>query len=149
MRSQGRLQAAPSRVATAAMLAFLGSCGGEATHRAAAHAGDPAAEPNLVEGRKWKANEATHTGMAELQKLLDDFAASGAGDHRALGRSLQARTDVILQECTMTGEPHHQLHLLLAPMLRSIQLLASGRGRDAEVALLRKHLQDYHARFDR
>lgn len=145
-----------SRVLVASMLVFLASCGGEGTHLAeahtggpTAHAGSPATGPSLDDGRKWKANEATHAGMAEMEKLLDDFEASGARNHRALGESLRARTDVILEECTMSGEPHHQLHLLLAPMLRSIDALVSGRGRDEEVRTLRKHLQDYFAHFDR
>lgn len=101
----------------------------------------------LDNGKKWQANEATHVGMGNIQKLLVDFEASEAKNYRSLGESLQAEANTIIRKCTMTGEPHHQLHLVLNPMLRAINRLATGEGGSSEFEAVKKHLQDYHSHF--
>lgn len=129
-------------------LVVLGSCGDDGHGAAHSHSNVQGAELRLDNGKKWKANEATHLGMDNVQKLLTDFEATPDKNHPALGESLRAETNVIIQECTMTGEPHQQLHLVLNPMLEIIEKLVSGNGGDAEVRALRAHVKDYRSHFE-
>ena len=129
-------------------LVVLGSCGHEGHGAAHSHPEAQGSDLRLDNGKKWKANEATHLGMGNLQKLLTDFETSPDKNHRALGESLRAETNAIIQNCTMTGESHLQLHLVLNPMLENIEKLESGNGGGAEIRALQTHVKDYHSHFE-
>ena len=103
----------------------------------------------LDDGEKWKANEATHARMEAMSKLLADFRTSDVKDHVALGKSLREEANGIVQGCTMTGEAHNQLHMLLNPMFGDIDALAEGSGGHEEYESLLEHLDDYHSHFER
>lgn len=102
----------------------------------------------LDNSKKWKANKATDVGMGNMQQLLADFEASATKNYKSLGESLQAEANTIIRKCTMTGEAHDQLHLVLNPMLGAINRLATGDGGSSEVEALKKHLGDYRSHFE-
>ena len=136
----------------ASVLVPFASCSGDDEHTKtpsdASHRKGSGHSLRLDNGKKWKANKATHVGMGNMQKLVAEFQASDTKDYRKLGESLQAETNTIIRKCTMTGEPHDQLHLVLNPMLGLVNKLVTGEGGSSEVEALEKHLRDYHSHFE-
>ena len=63
----------------------------------------------LDNGKKWKANPETITGIANMQSLVQN-GISGKTPLTALHEPLQLEFKTIFDKCTMTGESHNQLH---------------------------------------
>lgn len=80
----------------------------------------------LNNGAKWEANVETTNGIGYMLGSVGDMPAEPTlEDFRALHKTLNVRFQTILQQCTMTGEAHNQLHNYLMPLKEKIDLLAS------------------------
>ena len=106
---------------------------------------------HLNDGQKWIANVETEEGMQAMKQRVSSFTPSGVESYEALGNDLSAMANQIVQQCDMEGEPHAQLHLVLAPMLEEIgNLKSTQQEEDGMEALLRFEalLEAYFAHFE-
>jgi hypothetical protein len=82
----------------------------------------------LNNGEKWNANLETQKGIERMDSIITTFRSSGNKDYRALGENLSKQTSYVIEKCTMKGESHDQLHLVLVPMLDEIAILKESEG---------------------
>lgn len=104
----------------------------------------------LNHGEKWIANLETHVGIKNMDSIIKNFANQNTKDYVALGQLLSAQTSFVIKNCSMKGEPHDQLHVVLVPMLDEISILkASESTENAEVALskLEDLIYNYFSHF--
>ena len=69
---------------------------------------------------KWISNIETHEGLLNLDSIISNFKS---GDYQSLSKNLSQQTSYIIENCTMKGEPHDQLHVVLVPILNEISEL--------------------------
>ena len=80
----------------------------------------------LNNGAKWEANVETTNGIGLMLGSVGDMPAQPTiEDFRALHKTLNVRFQTILQQCTMRGEAHNQLHNYLMPLKEKMDLLSS------------------------
>ncbi|WP_223034939.1 hypothetical protein [Hanstruepera marina] len=72
---------------------------------------------------KWLVNSETHEGVNKMDSIISQFETKGNMSYKELGEALSKQTSYIIKNCTMTGEPHDQLHVVLVPMLDEISIL--------------------------
>ena len=71
----------------------------------------------LNNNQKWNANKETHIGMNRIDSILKNNTTL---DPKIIGEALSKQTGYIIKSCNMTGEAHHQLHVVLVPILETI-----------------------------
>ena len=85
---------------------------------------------SLNNGAKWNSDESTFTGMKRLELTLynfnNDIKEPSVADYNKLGVALANIDNEIISECSMKGEDHDQLHVLLAPMLANVDVIKNG-----------------------
>jgi hypothetical protein len=96
----------------------------------------------LDNGKKWKANAETITGINLMSSLVQN-GIDGKMDAAKLVDSLQVEFKTIFDKCTMTGESHNQLHNFLIPIKGQLEKLKAGNT-DAEIL---KEMQEYLLTF--
>ena len=104
----------------------------------------------LNNGQKWIANNETHIGIENMNSIIKAFKPDANKDYMALGESLSKQTSFVIKNCSMKGEPHDQLHVVLVPMLDEISILKDSKNiDDLEHALnkLETLINDYFAHF--
>ena len=100
----------------------------------------------LNNGLKWEANAETTTGINNMLQRLNTFPDNpSVDDYHSLKVNLETEFNLILQECTMKGESHEQLHNYLMPMIALFNNLNS---EDIEICkdafnILKAHLAEY------
>lgn len=72
---------------------------------------------------KWSVNIETHEGVNKMDSIIKQFEITGNKSYKELGDALSKQTSYIIRNCTMTGESHDQLHIVLVPMLDEISVL--------------------------
>ena len=77
----------------------------------------------LNANNKWIANVETHEGITKMDSIISAFKKGTENDYKALGSNLSKQTGYIIKHCSMKGEPHDQLHVVLIPMLDEISIL--------------------------
>lgn len=90
------------------------------------HQTDGKLDLKLNNGKRWIANPETETGFGQIEVLLESFNADEGhvlSDYNELGANLQVVVDGIIQECTMEGQGHDELHKLLVPMIEEVKIL--------------------------
>lgn len=92
----------------------------------------------LNHGEKWKANLETHVGIKNMDSIIKHFANQNTKDYVALGQLLSAQTSFVIKNCSMKGEPHDQLHVVLVPMLDEVSILKASESKDSAEAALSK-----------
>jgi hypothetical protein len=103
-------------------------------------------ELKLDHGQKWMANVETHEGVKHIDSLISVFKSTEKTDYKVLGDALSKETGYIIKNCSMKGEPHDQLHVVLVPMLDEISILRdTANTKESEVALER--LEQLVARY--
>jgi len=80
-------------------------------------------ELKLNNGEKWIANPETHKGVEIMGSIISAFKKEEHKNYKNLGETLSKQTSYIIKNCSMTGEPHDQLHVVLVPMLDEISAL--------------------------
>ena len=96
----------------------------------------------LDNGKKWKANPETITGINNMITLVQT-GITGKTEPSKLHDTLQVEFKTIFDKCTMTGESHNQLHNFLLPLKAELEKLKTGYG-DAETL---KEMQEYLLTF--
>lgn len=127
------------------VLPFLNACGDSHHH-------GEATVVSLDNGKRWKANPETTSGIVEMQAILANYEgrASEGEARKALRKELEAAFQNIFKQCTMTGAAHDQLHNYLLPMKGMFEKLESKTPGESEQAFeqLKKHLAEYQAYFE-
>jgi len=77
----------------------------------------------LNNGYKWVANKETHIGIKNMDSIIKRFHNESNKNYVSLGEALSKQTSFVIKNCTMQGEPHDQLHVVLVPMLDEISTL--------------------------
>ena len=86
--------------------------------------------------KKWIANIETHEGVSKMDSIITSFKNNKVIDYKGLGEALSKQTSYIIKNCSMKGEPHDQLHIVLIPMLDQISILREEDNEDeAKLAL--------------
>lgn len=105
---------------------------------------------SLNNGDKWMANKETTEGVNNIISLMDSFTDSDdVGDYKELTKGVKTEFSMIFKKCTMTGEPHNQLHTFLIPIKNSFKGLSSDDIATCKVSFdkLRTHLNEYDKYF--
>ena len=105
-----------------------------------------AQEIMLNQGAKWQANPETTTGISNMKLLVTDFMKGQTKDCDGLRSALQAEFESIIQQCTMTGEAHEQLHHYLIPLQEKIGKIKGKSADDCKVAV--ESLNDFLSTYD-
>lgn len=105
----------------------------------------------LNQGKPWLVNHETHVGITKMDSLITNFVTSKDKNHKHLGASLSKQTSFIIKNCSMTGTPHDQLHVVLVPMLDEISVM---RETDDDITIkktallrLRVYIEKYYEHF--
>jgi hypothetical protein len=77
----------------------------------------------LNNNEKWLVNPETHKGIKIMDSIISVFKKKKDKDYKTLGENLSKQTSYIIKNCSMKGEPHDQLHVVLVPMLDEIGTL--------------------------
>lgn len=104
----------------------------------------------LDNGEKWIANQETQLGVEKMDVILKKFKSSATTNYQELGNELSEQTSYIIKNCTMKGEPHEQLHVVLVPMLDEISILKESNDEAASIASIGKLealIRDYFKHF--
>ena len=101
---------------------------------------------HLNKGEKWTVNDATQVGMLAIQKLLNEYTASEGTDYANLGASMSDEASNLISKCDMVGIDHDQLHLILHPILESIDAIKEN-GSSASLEALGAQLTMYFNHF--
>jgi len=87
----------------------------------------------LNNGEKWEANRETTEGIHRMEMLTSDFKGAGnAEEVLALKNQMEFEFNQILEQCTMTGEAHNQLHNYLIPLKAMINKIDTGNAHEQE-----------------
>ena len=126
-------------------LAFAVSCSNSSEHKHDSSTTETTAEEQQAEdpqanaeiklslnnGAKWNSDESTYTGMQRLEMTLTNFKNDNedpsSTDYNKLGNALANINKDIISQCSMKGEDHDQLHVLLAPMLANVDVIKNGQ----------------------
>ena len=103
---------------------------------------ETAGKVQLDNGRKWKANAETITGINNMLAIVQNGIV-GKTDPAKLHDTLQVEFKTIFDKCTMTGESHNQLHNYLIPLKGKLDKLKAG-SKEAETL---KEMQEYLSTF--
>ena len=91
---------------------------------------------------KWIANPETHEGVLKMDSIISAFKDEEKNDFTLLGETLSKQTSYIIKNCSMKGESHDQLHVVLVPMLDAISALKESKN-NAESNKILTELQVY------
>lgn len=103
---------------------------------------ETAGKVQLDNGKKWKANPETITGINNMSSLVEKGIVEKL-EYAKLHDSLQVEFKAIFDKCTMTGESHNQLHNYLLPIKEQLEKLKAGNA-GAETL---KEMQEYLLTF--
>jgi len=104
----------------------------------------------LNNGEKWEANAETHEGMGKIKTIIETSKPSTVAEFVAMGNDCDGQTSYIINNCSMTGESHNQLHFVLHPILDDIDgLLKAETVEEGTKAYesLTKNIADYFKFF--
>jgi hypothetical protein len=104
----------------------------------------------LNDGEKWHANAETNRGINTMLVLVNNVPANPAPvDCEMLQEKLEHEFDRIIEECTMKGEAHHQLHNYLIPLKSYISRLSIKEDENCRITImeLQEHLKEYNNYF--
>ena len=138
-------------ITTVALSFFTLGCTAQDGHD---HAKHEKAETKAVEseptvtldnGKRWKANPETTSGIANMIVLVDKQIAE-KGDAKAAKAALEKEFGLIIERCTMTGEAHDQLHNYLIPLKGMLDSLGTTPDA-AKLGAMGNYLGTYHQYF--
>lgn len=98
-------------------------------HDAEHHHADGEASPLIVGLRmngeqRWMMDDHTREHLARMRTSCQEADSTTAEGLTAAAVTLDRLLDQLIAGCTMTGEPHNQLHALLAQLIPAVQELA-------------------------
>ena len=101
----------------------------------------------LDNGKKWKANAETISGVSDMTTIVQQGIAGKIGDAK-LRDSLQVAFKTIFDKCTMTGESHNQLHNFLLPLKGQLDKLKAGSSEMEILEEMLEHLSTFKNYFE-
>lgn len=101
---------------------------------------------HLNNGKKWTVNEATQVGMTNIKALLTDYVKNDKTDHVALATAMSKETATLIGKCDMVGRDHDMLHVILMPILDSIDGIKQSKSAEP-IMDLSVHLSEYFKHF--
>lgn len=116
----------------------------EATHE---HASESEAI-NLNDGAKWKVDEGMMSYIRIMEKEIHATTISEKKDFAALAKVLETQTNLLTENCTMTGIAHDELHKWLVPYIDLVSQLSKAKTNDESSELL-KRLNESFDTFNR
>ena len=72
---------------------------------------------------KWEANIETTQGVNKMKKIVSETNPKTIEDYHTLASLLNEEKNLVIQECTMKGPSHDNLHVFLLPLIEKISLL--------------------------
>ena len=108
------------------------------------------AKLELNNGAKWAVNNEMKPFVNQTETLLNSYN-SETGDYKMLATKLNATNEKLVKSCTMTGVPHDNLHVWLAPHMKEIEKLKTAENRDYAnkiVSELKESMEKFHQYFD-
>ncbi len=106
--------------------------------------------PDLVQldnGNKWIANMETTEGIENMRKMIEAEQAAPVSSVAALKENLLLQFTDILNQCTMKGKSHEQLHNYLLPLRAQIDNLDEGNQKE-ELEKIKLYLSAYAKYFE-
>ncbi len=100
----------------------------------------------LDNGKKWIANLETEIGVKNMDSIIKVFKQENNTDYASLGEALSKQTSYVIKNCSMKGEPHDQLHVVLVPMLDEISAMkegGNGKNLDELTALINAYFKHF------
>ncbi len=106
-------------------------------------------DPKLMlnNGQKWNANLETHVGVQKMDSIIKSFRIEKSENYGVLAENLSVQTNFIIKNCTMKGEEHDQLHLVLLPMLEQITALKEIENKEKTLNSLEASIKKYFEYF--
>ena len=104
---------------------------------------------SLNDGKKWLMDDHTRSSFATMAAsfITKDYATMDADGLKQVGTELRQDIDGLIQGCTMTGDSHNQLHVLLTGYIAAVDsLAASGQIKDAMKT--KEYLEEYNEYFE-
>lgn len=108
---------------------------------------ETAGKVQLDNGKKWKANAETITGINNMSSLVQDGITSKI-EATKLHDSLQVEFNTIFEKCTMTGESHNQLHNYLIPLKGELEKLKTGKNAAKTLEIIQEYLLTFKNYFE-
>jgi len=107
---------------------------------------------HLNHDKKWLANAETTDGIYRLIEQLEEFSGSAnhpVEDFHELGVMLGETMGQLVDQCSMEGEAHDQLHVYIVPIFKYIKTIKTGALADCTTAEkeLTEHLKIYDQYF--
>ena len=81
-------------------------------------------EIEMNNGAKWEANPETNEGVQKMQNILKTQPTNTLEDYYKLAAQLNSDKNYLVQNCTMKGESHDNLHVWLLPLMAKIDALS-------------------------
>lgn len=72
---------------------------------------------------KWLANKETTQGVNNMLNILENTTVGPEMNFKALGTKLKSEINVVVQECSMKGPSHDNLHVFLMPLIEKVDAL--------------------------
>lgn len=101
----------------------------------------------LDNGKKWKANPETLTGINKMIQLTQDGLANKMSAATLKG-SLETEFQTIFDKCTMTGEAHNQLHHFLIPLKGLLEKINTNAENTIVLTEMKTYLDTFKNYFD-
>ncbi|RMA58786.1 hypothetical protein [Ulvibacter antarcticus] len=81
----------------------------------------------MNKGAKWKANIETTVGVEKMQALLKTQTTTSLEEYHQLANKLNEDKNSLIQNCTMKGPSHDNLHIWLMPLIDKIGALSEAK----------------------
>jgi hypothetical protein len=105
---------------------------------------DTSSNVSLINGIKWKADEATKKNVADIMQIVKDTSYTDASKRQLLYSNMKSGIDKLVAACTMEGAAHDELHVWLEKILKDLKELKKG---DEEYSKARTELKEHVERF--
>ncbi len=108
-------------------------------------------EIKLNNGKKWAVNEEMKPFILDAEIILNEYLEIEASDYQTLASQLKEKNKGLIQNCSMKGASHDELHKWLHPHMDLIDLLAkSESNEDAQLIVqqLEKSFDTFHLYFE-
>lgn len=111
-------------------------------------------ELTLNNGQKWPTDEALRRGMREMRESMESSLGRihagqfSAADYVLLAERLQQQVDYVTANCKLPEDADAQLHLVLAEILESMDVMKEGADRLEGVRRVVTALDAYGRHFD-
>ncbi|HLS12415.1 MAG TPA: hypothetical protein VK050_09660 [Flavobacteriaceae bacterium] len=107
-------------------------------------------EIQLDEGKKWEANLETTIGVNKMVEIMTDHNPETLEEYHVMAKALNEQKNYVIQECTMTGPSHDNLHVFLHPLIDKIDALLNAESVDNAKAITKSindNVKEYYNFF--